>query len=483
MSNGELTRLSIDQAAILAPLLKDWGITKNNLGYFVFDSASNNDTTLRELAKSIEFDPAQKRLRCMGHIINLIAEAYLFGQDASTYNEAFKKAGPGERRKLWRQRGELGKLHNLIAHVIASGKRTELFEALQRDANEGIASGRVWKLVLDGGIRWNSSYSMIRRALELREALELYQSKLRGAADAYDLETYNDDFLLPHEWDTLALIKDHLEPLFRLTKALEGNATLKDGAKKASHGALWEVLPVFEHPLSHFESLEKDAKAGKFQGHSGIQSSITLAWEATIKWYRKTDLSIAWVAGLVLHPRFKYQWFDGKWTSSGEANSLKKHKTAIKQHWERNYKSSDGQSRLSASPEPPPQISYLEEVLNSQAPSHQPRPTAGTRRQDEWFQYIDEPTNGLIGILDYWKIKESEWPQLARMAYDFLSIPAMSSECERVFSSCGKQTTVESSRLSGTYLWYSECLKNWQRRGAINMGVYRNATVLDFDGI
>jgi hypothetical protein len=44
------------------------------------------------------------------------------------------------------------------------------------------------------------------------------------------------------------------------------------------------------------------------------------------------------------------------------------------------------------------------------------------------------------------------WPQLAFMAFDFLAIPAMSSECERVFSSYVKETIAESSRLTGEML-------------------------------
>jgi hypothetical protein len=67
------------------------------------------------------------------------------------------------------------------------------------------------------------------------------------------------------------------------------------------------------------------------------------------------------------------------------------------------------------------------------------------------------------------------------MAFDFLSIPAMSSEYERVFSSYGKTTTPESSRLSGKMLWHLECLKNWQRRGVIKMETFKNAIVLDLD--
>jgi len=83
--------------------------------------------------------------------------------------------------------------------------------------------------------------------------------------------------------------------------------------------------------------------------------------------------------------------------------------------------------------------------------------------------------------MEYWKSREEQWPQLAAMAYDFLAIPAMSSECERVFSSCAKQTTPESSRLSGEMLWHQECLKNWQLRWPIHMERAWNAVLLDFE--
>jgi hypothetical protein len=188
--------------------LEHFGINNANLGYFILDNAPNNDTTLVKLSKALDFDPVQKRLRYMRHILNLIAKSYIFGQDASTFEENYKKASPGERRKLWRQRGELGKLYNLVAHVIASGKRTDLFIALQAEANVRVAQGKRWKLVLDGGIRWNSTYLMIRRALELKEALDIYATKLRVSSDELNAETYKEDYLSPPEWDALQLIKD-----------------------------------------------------------------------------------------------------------------------------------------------------------------------------------------------------------------------------------------------------------------------------------
>jgi hypothetical protein len=96
---------------------------------------------------------------------------------------------------------------------------------------------------------------MIVRALLLREALDTYAIKLRVSKDEEDRETFEQDYLDENEWHTLELIKEHLEVLFRTTKSLEGNTKLKEGARKLSNGALWELLPVFDHILKHFEEL------------------------------------------------------------------------------------------------------------------------------------------------------------------------------------------------------------------------------------
>jgi hypothetical protein len=66
----------------------------------VLDNASNNNTTLIKLSKTIRFEPIQKQLRYMGYILNLIAKSYIFGQDASTFKEDHKEALPRKRRKL-----------------------------------------------------------------------------------------------------------------------------------------------------------------------------------------------------------------------------------------------------------------------------------------------------------------------------------------------------------------------------------------------
>jgi hypothetical protein len=83
---------------------------------------------------------------------------------------------------------------------------------------------------------------------------------------------------------------------------------------------------------------------------------------------------------------------------------------------------------LQLSPEPQVEISYTEAILNEQAPTSRARITRPSSRQDEYALYITEPATNLLGAMEYWRARGSEWPHLGSMAFDFLSIPAMSSE-------------------------------------------------------
>ena len=123
-------------------------------------------------------------------------------------------------------------------------------------------------------------------------------------------------------------------------------------------------------------------------------------------------------------------------------------------------------------------VNYLADLLNRVAPQLVIL-TRILSRKDQYTQYLEEPVSH-IPIMQYWQLKEPEWSQLASMAFDLLAVPAMSSECERVFSSCAKQTAPESSRLTGRLLWHQECLNNWQRRGAIQISRAFNAAVIDW---
>ena len=95
-------------------IINEFGF-EDRIGYFVTDNADNNDTCLEELGIEFGFNKKDRRLRCCGHIINLVARSILFGTDADAFEEECQadKEVQDEIR-LWRSRGPIGKLHNIV---------------------------------------------------------------------------------------------------------------------------------------------------------------------------------------------------------------------------------------------------------------------------------------------------------------------------------------------------------------------------------
>lgn len=84
-------------------------------------------------------------------------------------------------------------------------------------------------------------------------------------------------------------------------------------------------------------------------------------------------------------------------------------------------------------------------------------------------------------LLQYQLKKQAQQLQLTKIALNFLSIPTISSEYERVFSSYFMQTIVHSSRLLKELLQKQEYLKNQQRRGFVEIILYYNTINLGRD--
>ena len=72
-----------------------------------------------------------------------------------------------------------------------------------------------------------------------------------------------------------------------------------------------------------------------------------------------------------------------------------------------------------------------------------------------------KPTN----VFNWWISKAEEWPCLASLAFTMLSIPAMSVEAERVFSSSKMLVTERRSRLQVETIKANECLRSWIMQG------------------
>ena len=82
------------------------------------------------------------------------------------------------------------------------------------------------------------------------------------------------------------------------------------------------------------------------------------------------------------------------------------------------------------------------------------------------FRYFEGETQQLKKTQNqfiWWK--HSEFTELAPMAYDILSIPAMSAETERVFSGTKLTISPTRNRLGEDIIEATECLNRWYKAG------------------
>ncbi len=143
-------------------------------------------------------------MRYIGHIINLIIQAFFFKDKISIktlkafdindltqelgLQEASQEQADGEKlaqeqlkkeanmRKLMRALGALRKLHNLAVHIRSSAGRASVFRAL---------TGRL--LPIDNRTRQNSWSTMLTVAYEKQVAITRYQSDFEEEIKAEDI--------------------------------------------------------------------------------------------------------------------------------------------------------------------------------------------------------------------------------------------------------------------------------------------------------
>ena len=78
--------------------------------------------------------------------------------------------------------------------------------------------------------------------------------------------------------------------------------------------------------------------------------------------------------------------------------------------------------------------------------------------------YLAEETERMhTNVLDYWKYKQSKWPNLALMAKDILAVTASSASSERSFSSGRDMIGISRHRLLPDTVEACICIRSWLR--------------------
>ena len=269
------------------------------------------------------------------------------------------------------------------------------------------------------------------------------------------------DALTPNDWQELIDLRDLLQHLKMVTKALEGNA------KTGSHGALWEWLPGVDFLLNH---LEKKKQEQEHTGESHFKACVELGWEKLDQYYNLSDESPAYVVPIALHPSKKLRWFQKHWSE--------------KQSWiaaaEAQLRKLFDQEKSRQQPLTTPATTVkVKEVSALDLYNDVDDDDDAIGYNDELAQYLAEPPvpvlrdhfNNVLpsNPIYWWRDNKGRFPILHQLAMNHFACPAMSSECERCFSIGGQVLNEHRPQTLEDYAEAQQCMKAWISHGLVDL--------------
>ena len=428
-------------AAHIVPILRDWGID-NQIGYFITDNEASNGTAIDHILGEIEptykkTDRPKRWIRCLPHTLNLIAQAFLLGENPESFAANVELAefqnSLEELHELWQSRGFIGKLTNIVRHIRRSPKQREDFEKIKIDesgdiewlAVEDIENERQLELIANNTTRWNSTFLMLQRAEKCRTRLQIFCSNWRPAAgrdnESYDLR---EDILTPEEWEGVTEVIQVLKPLLRCTKDAERRTT-----------GLQSWVPIVDKLISHFYEASQrfKAKSNESAVYEWLWICCEKAWEKLNEYYQLADKSPAYYTAIVMDPSLKYEWFEQKWNHPPKRSWISGVKSIVSNHWRQFQRTQATLPRPQQEP-PPSESGHNQDDSEEDRDDYMRIKYRSAKPQANLFaSYCAEDTIEDFKLSD-WKNVERKQPQLVQFAVDH-ALPISISDCERSFSS------------------------------------------------
>lgn len=291
--------------------------------------------------------------------------------------------------------------------------------------------------IIDCKTRWNSTFDMTNRALQLRPAFN-------GFCEAnFNLNQFR---LNDNEWLLLE----------KVVKMLKNFKTLSENLGGDKYVTLPMVIVSFNLLLDKLESSISEFK--KKRRLSELEKNLLLGYEKAFTKMMKHYNKFHWVycAVLILDPRHKMETFRlTVWGREMEKQSVAKFHEIY-----RKYQAESGEPALDRG-----------EVTDSESEEDEidffslyekPLKNTPDSQKKEFENYCAQPrAPGNTDILAWWKANAHQFPILAKMARDYFSIPATSVPAERLFSRASLVIRKHRNRLKPESAKMVLCLHSW----------------------
>lgn len=383
-------------------LLRDWELPLEKLVAVTCDNASNNVKCIRDY-----FDV--KRAPCVGHILNLAV------------NDGLKVRGISE---------AVARCRKLVEHFSRSRTASEQLEKVQSQMQL-----KKHKLIQDVVTRWNSTYLMIERLLEQKEAIVQVVKDTLPHANA-PVPTY-----LPSdgEWETIERLVPILVPFYDATVWLSGSSYVTISAVGPTVCELKKVLKVQGQDPAEIRRL-KEAVQSKLKKYFDKESEESFLDECTY-----------------LDPRFRD--FPHKLESKRgvEDKLMEELARIISDDMSANPTMQQGVTEsvssvgMSTTERPTGLSRLLSTIMSpSDAPVQQDPETSHqdiARREVARYNALPVPSINVCP-LEWWKMHHSSFKYMCQLANKYLCVVATSVPSECLFSIAGKIVSGKRSRLT-----------------------------------
>ncbi|KAK7571328.1 hypothetical protein V3481_018544 [Fusarium oxysporum f. sp. vasinfectum] len=325
------------QADLIMSILETFGIM-SKLGYHTGDNATSNNTCLESIARrlkenlNIDYDPKKRRIRCIGHIINLSLQAFLLGSSNEALVAALEAASEVTSEDLLirfsqalttrRRRGRrrlsrsdvdedylgiegipaLRKLHGLAVWTRCSSLNSQLW-----DDEVGLRLG------IDNETRWSSWYHVLDKLFKKKAQIVQFMHE--------NEQILGENRLTAADWDLLQKAYLFLQPFDGATLCAEGN--------KAS---LSQSLFLMDCLLSHYENEKRHYSAPETRDERMLHA-IDMGWFIMDKYYTMTEDVPVYSAALLLDPSKRDAYIKQNWPGSWHDNAI----GGAQEIWEEEY--------------------------------------------------------------------------------------------------------------------------------------------------